>query len=124
MVEISVQSLVGALYLIVFHIQAGMDSPDHCAWQLGLQVVSSQSSSQQKVLRSPRYTHFHVTYTIWRCSSSRLQVCCDSNIVVESGAPDRCAGLVGNCQAKILFEQADSEAKGEPTVLQNRMHPS
>jgi hypothetical protein len=53
MVEISVQPLVGALYLIVFHIQAVMDSPDHCAWhrwQLGLQVVSSQNSSQQKVL--------------------------------------------------------------------------
>jgi hypothetical protein len=101
-----------------------MDSPDHCAWQLGLKVVSSQNSSQQKVLRSPRYTHFHATYTIWRCSSSRLQVRCEFNIVVESGAPDRCAGLVGNYQAKALFEQADSEAKGETTVLQNRMHPS
>ncbi len=44
--------------------------------------------------------------------------------VVESRAPDRCAGLVGNYQAKVLFEQADSEAKGETTVLQNRMHPS
>jgi hypothetical protein len=49
---------------------------------------------------------------------------CDSNIVVESWAPDRCAGLVGNYQAKVLFEQADSEAKGEFTVLQNRMHLS
>ncbi len=48
MVEIFGQPLVGALCLIVFHIQAVMDSPDHCAWQLGLQVVSSQNSSQQK----------------------------------------------------------------------------
>jgi hypothetical protein len=29
---------------------------------------------------------------------------CDSNIVVESEAPDRCAGLVGNYQSKVLFE--------------------
>ncbi len=64
MVEISVQPLVGVLCLIVFHIQAVMDPPDHCAWQLGSQVVSSQNSSQQKVLQSPWYTHFHVTYTI------------------------------------------------------------
>jgi hypothetical protein len=49
---------------------------------------------------------------------------CDSNIVVASGAPDRCAELVGNYQAKVLFEQANPEAKGETTVLQNRMHPS
>ena len=46
MVEIFVQPLVGALCLIVFHIQAVMDSPDNCAWQLGFQVVSSQNSSQ------------------------------------------------------------------------------
>jgi hypothetical protein len=82
MVDMSVQPLVCALYLIVFHIQAVMDSPDHCAWQLGLQVGSSQNSSQQKVLRFPRYAHFHAMllipsgdvraadYTIWRCSSS------------------------------------------------------
>ncbi len=62
MVEIFVQPLVGALCLIVFHIQAVMDSPDHFAWQLGLQVVSSQNSSQQKVLRSPRYAHLHATF--------------------------------------------------------------
>ncbi len=69
MVETSTQPLVGALYLIVFHIQAVIDSPDHCAWQLGLQAVSSQTwnSSQQRVLRSLRYPHFHATYTIWRC---------------------------------------------------------
>ncbi len=48
MVEIFVQPLVGALCLIVFHIQAVMDSPDHCAWQLGLQAVSCQNSSQRK----------------------------------------------------------------------------
>jgi hypothetical protein len=48
MVEIFAQPLVGALCLIVFHIQAVIDSPDHCAWQLGLQVVTSQNSSQQK----------------------------------------------------------------------------
>jgi hypothetical protein len=51
MVEIFVQPL-GALCLIVFHIQAVMDSPDpdHCAWQVGLQAMSSQNlkSSQQK----------------------------------------------------------------------------
>jgi hypothetical protein len=47
-----------------------------------------------------------------------------SNIVVESVAPDRCAGLVGNYQAKVLFKQADSDAKVESTVLQNRMHLS
>jgi hypothetical protein len=115
---------VGALYSIVFHIQAVMDFPDHCAWQLGLQVVSSQNSSQQKLLRSPWYAHFHATNTIWICSRSRLQVRCDSNIVVESGAPDRYAGLEDNYHAKALFEQADSEAKGESTVLQNRTHPS
>jgi hypothetical protein len=37
----------------------------------------------------------------------------NSNIVVECGAPDRCAGLVGNYNAKVLFEQADSDAKAE-----------
>jgi hypothetical protein len=47
-----------------------------------------------------------------------------SNIVVESGGPDRCAGLVGNYQAKVLFDRADSDAKAETTVLQNRMHLS
>ncbi len=48
MVEIFVQPLVGPLCLIVFHIQAVMDPPDYCAWQLGLQVVSSQNSSQRE----------------------------------------------------------------------------
>ena len=48
MVEILAQPLVGALCLIVFHIQAVIDSPDHCAWQLGLQVLSSQNLSQQQ----------------------------------------------------------------------------
>jgi hypothetical protein len=48
----------------------------------------------------------------------------DSNIVVECGVPDRCAGQVGNYHAKLLFEQADSDAKAETTVLQNRMHLS
>ncbi len=43
MVEIFVKPLVGALCLIVFHIQAVMDSSAHCALQLGLQVVSSQN---------------------------------------------------------------------------------
>ena len=51
-----------------------------------------------------------------------LSIC--ANFVVESGAPDRCAGLVGNYQDKVLFEQADSQEKGETTVLQNRMHTS
>ena len=66
MVEIFVQPLVGALCLIVFHIQVVMYSPDHCAWQLGLQVVSSRNSSQQKVLRSPWYAHYRpvITYFI------------------------------------------------------------
>ena len=48
MVEIFIQPLVCVLCLIVFHIQAVMDSPDHCAWQLGLQVLSSQNLSQQQ----------------------------------------------------------------------------
>jgi hypothetical protein len=54
----------------------------------------------------------------------RLQVRCDSIFIVDSGAPDRCAGLVGNYQAKVLFEQAGSEENAETTVLQNRIHPS
>jgi len=37
---------------------------------------------------------------------------------------DRCAGLAGNFQSKVLFEKKESEALGETTVLQNRMHPS
>ncbi len=64
MVEIFVQPLVGALCLIVFHIQAVMDSPDHCAWQLDLQVVLSQNSIQQKDLLSPRYAHLHATFLL------------------------------------------------------------
>jgi hypothetical protein len=47
MVEIFEQPLVGVVCLIVFHIQAVMDSPDHCVWQLGFQVVSSPNSSQR-----------------------------------------------------------------------------
>ena len=43
-------------------------------------------------------------------------------IVAESA--DRWAGLAGNFQSKVLFEKKESEAKGETTVLQNRMHPS
>jgi hypothetical protein len=46
----------------------------------------------------------------------------NSNIVVDTGPPDRCVGLIGNYQAKVLFEQADSDAKAETTVLQNRIH--
>ncbi len=34
------------------------------------------------------------------------------------------AWRTGNYQAKILFESKDSQAKGETTVLQNRVHPS
>ena len=54
-------------------------------------------------------------------------LCCSLNffswiIVVESA--DRCAGLAGNFQSKFLFEKKESEALGETTVLQNRMHPS
>ncbi len=37
---------------------------------------------------------------------------------------DRCAGLAGNFQSKILFETKRSEKMGETTVLQNRLHPS
>ncbi len=37
---------------------------------------------------------------------------------------DRCAGLAGNFQSKVLFEKKESEALGETTVLQNRLHPS
>ena len=43
-------------------------------------------------------------------------------IVAESA--DRWAGRAGNFQSKVLFEKKESEAKGETTVLQNRMHPS
>ncbi len=56
--------------------------------------------------------------------AARVHAAPTAQPVVESGAPDRCAGLVGNCQAKVLFEQAESEAQGETTVLQNRVHPS
>jgi hypothetical protein len=34
------------------------------------------------------------------------------------------AWRTGNYQAKILFENKDSQAKGETTVLQKRVHPS
>ena len=37
---------------------------------------------------------------------------------------DRCPGLAGNFQSMVLFEKKESEALGETTVLQNRMHPS
>jgi hypothetical protein len=37
---------------------------------------------------------------------------------------DRCAGLAGNFQSKVLFEKKESEVLGETTVLQNRMHSS
>ena len=36
---------------------------------------------------------------------------------------DRCPGLAGNFQSKVLFEKKESEKLGE-TVLQNRLHPS
>ena len=50
-------------------------------------------------------------------------LCCFPwNFVVKS--PDRCAGLVGNYKSKVLFEKAESDDKGETTVLQNQMHPS
>ena len=42
--------------------------------------------------------------------------CFPWQIVVES--PDRCAELVGNYKTKVLFEKADSDDKGETTVLQ------
>ena len=37
---------------------------------------------------------------------------------------DRCPGLAGNFQSKVLFETKGSEKLGETTVLQNRLHPS
>ena len=50
-------------------------------------------------------------------------LCCFSwHIVVESA--DHCAGLAGNFQSKVLFENKGSEALGETTMLQTRMHPS
>jgi hypothetical protein len=55
-------------------------------------------------------------------------LCCSLNFrgllarCVESA--DRCAGLAGNFQSKVLFEKKESEVLGETTVLQNRMHPS
>jgi hypothetical protein len=71
MVEIFAQPLVGALCLIVFHIQAVIDSPDHCAWQLGLQVVTSQNSSQQK--SSPMPPEITKIMSVgWSPSSSEL----------------------------------------------------
>ena len=47
----------------------------------------------------------------------------DAQIFVVK-SPDRCAGLVGNYKPKVFFENADSDVKGETTVLQNRMLPS
>jgi hypothetical protein len=37
---------------------------------------------------------------------------------------NNCVLQTGNFQAKNLFENKDSQAKGETTVLQNRAHPS
>ena len=42
--------------------------------------------------------------------------------VVES-ADDCPAGPAGNFQSKVLFETKESEALGETTVLQTRLHP-
>jgi hypothetical protein len=47
-----------------------------------------------------------------------------SYLISRDFPPDRCAGLAGNYQAKVLFERFDSEADAETTVLQNRTHPS
>jgi hypothetical protein len=49
MVEIFVQLLVGALCLIVFCIQAVMDTPDRCAWQVGLQVKRETTVLQNQM---------------------------------------------------------------------------
>ncbi len=35
-----------------------------------------------------------------------------------------CTWLAGNKQAKVLFENKESQAKGETTVLENSVHPS
>jgi hypothetical protein len=65
----------------------------------------------------------------WRCPGSRLSVRCVVlsssavfRIVVES--PDHCAWCAGNFQSKVLFENKESEGRGETTVIQNRTHPS
>ena len=50
-------------------------------------------------------------------------LCCFSrDIVVESA--DHFAGLKGNFPSKTLSEKKESEALGETTVLQTRVHPS
>jgi hypothetical protein len=67
MVEIFVQPLVGVLCLTVFHIQAVMGSPDHCAWQRGLQVESSQNLSQQKFF-DLRGTHICMPLLYYHCN--------------------------------------------------------
>jgi hypothetical protein len=45
-------------------------------------------------------------------------------IVVESGETIRWSLRWANFQSKVLFEKKESEALGETTVLQNRIHPS
>ncbi len=53
--------------MIVFHVQAVMDSPDHCSWQLGLQVVSSQNSSQRRFF-DPFGTHICMPLLYFHCN--------------------------------------------------------
>jgi hypothetical protein len=62
MVEIFVQPLVGAFCLIVFHIPAVMDSPDHCADHAHLHATFTFSNVgiityyHSKLLENPSVT--------------------------------------------------------------------
>jgi hypothetical protein len=95
----------------------------------GRQALPSYARRQKTLLRQGRGFRDHRQRSHHRprssCDAGDVRAadyrCIDSNIVVASGAPDRCAGLVGNYQAKVLFEQADPEDKGETTVPKNRM---
>ena len=49
---------------------------------------------------------------------------CPMSMNLSSLKFNNCVLRTGNFQAKILFENKDSQAKGETTVLQNRAHPS
>jgi hypothetical protein len=45
------------------------------------------------------------------------------NALVVESADDFAIGQAGNFQLKVLFETKESEALGETTVLQTRLHP-
>ena len=45
------------------------------------------------------------------------------NAIVVESADDCAVGPAGNFRSKVLFETKESEALGETTVLQTRLHP-